>query len=86
MKFIREPKRPKTKEVYYFNLKLIVPEATKYISVDQDGEIIVWMDVPKPYIRLYTWGVEDWVGEVIECDLGQVDLEGIDWKTTLVEV
>jgi|AGFT01.1.fsa_nt_gi hypothetical protein len=85
MKLIREPKRQKMKTVQYFNLTLTVPEDTKYISVDQDGEIILWMDVVKPYVKLYHFNVSDWCGEVIEYDMGQVDLEEMDWKDSLRE-
>lgn len=86
MKLIRVPKQRLMKQIEYFGLTLNVPEEAKYISVDTDGEIIVWFGIYKPYVRMYTWDVEDWVGEVIEYDLGQVDLEGVDWRETLVEL
>lgn len=86
MKLIRVPEIRKTKQIEYFGLTLTVPDEAKYISIDQDGEIIVWFSIHKPYVRMYTWGVEDWVGEVIEFDLGQVDLEDLDWRETLVEL
>lgn len=86
MKLIRVPKQRLMKQIEYFGLTLNVPEEAKYISVDTDGEIIVWFGIYKPYVRMYTLDVEDWVGEVIEYDLGQVDLEGVDWRETLVEL
>lgn len=85
MKLIRLPNSPKMKTVQYFNLELIVPEDIKYISVDAEGEIILWFGVHEPYVRMYSWGVDDWVGETFDMDMGTVDLEGVDWRETLVE-
>lgn len=85
MKLIREPNTRAMKTVQYFNLELIVPEDIKYISVDSDGEIILWIGVHAPYVRMYTVGVDDWFGEIYDYDVGQVDLEGVDWRETLVE-
>lgn len=85
MKLTRVPKCNKFKSVQYFNLNLVVPEETKYITVDQDGVIIVWFGIEKPYIQQFDFQVLDWCGEMIEYDVGEVDLEGMDWKDTLVE-
>ena len=86
MKLIRLPNRRKMKTVQYFNLELIIPENIKYISVDQEGEIVLWFAVHEPYVRMYSWGVDDWVGEASDYDVGKVDLEGMDWRDTLVEL
>lgn len=85
MKLIRTLASRKMKTVQYFNLELIVPEEIAYISVDDIGEIILWLGVHTPYIRTYSWGEDDWVGEVFELDMGQVDLEGMNWRDTLVK-
>lgn len=85
MKLTRVPNSTKMKTVQYFNLELIVPEDIKYISVDSEGEIALWFGVYKPYVRMYSWGVDDWVGETCDMDMGTVDLEGVDWRDTLVE-
>lgn len=87
MKIIREPCDKKYKTVQYFDLSLKVPEETKYISVDASGEIILWMNVIKPFIEMFLYDDgEGWTGEVIEYYVGHVDLEGMDWKDTLKEV
>jgi hypothetical protein len=70
------------KTVDYFGLSLVVYESTKFLATTDAGEVLQSQFKPEldPYIGwLYDW--EDYYVHVVT-----VDLEGTDWKDTLVEV
>lgn len=85
MKFVRIANVIKLKEVQYFNLTLMVPEETRYISADEDGVLIPWFASPVPELISLILK-DDWCGEEIDYDLGTVDLEGLDWRGTMVDI
>ena len=67
------------KEVDYHGLKLTVPERCKFIASDADGE--TWSYGTKPDEYDEAWGyVKD------SYCIGPLDLEGMDWKETLIEI
>lgn len=79
--------KPKyTKEVEYFGMKVIVPDDAKWLSATESGEIIAHTCISKPaeinscgfYI-----GTESYKDHYVT---GGIDLNGIDWKETLMEI
>ena len=69
-----------TKPVYYFGLNLEVPEWTKYIAVDEFGNLYCFDDENKP------WQTRDglWDSDGKQEILAKVKLEGADWNLTLM--
>lgn len=76
-------KQKYTKEVEYFGVKFMVPEDTKWMCTTRKGEVCAWQHSDKPYFLSSGFFVSNACGEVI---VGGVDLNGIDWKDTLVEI
>jgi hypothetical protein len=71
-----------SKTVDYFGLKLIVDKDTNYLTTSPEGSVIASFGVPEldPTLGwMYDWGTYTTV-------VAEVDLEGVDWKDTLVEV
>jgi hypothetical protein len=77
MKLLKE-----LKPVTYFGINLLVPQWTKFIATDQDGLIYAYEG--RPVTGLFY----DWVNEYGDNaeHIERADLEGMDWKQTLVEV
>jgi hypothetical protein len=67
------------KEVDYHGLKLTVPERCKFIASDADGE--TWAYESSPTLHHLYWDYCTY-GYCI----GPLDLEGMDWKETLIEI
>lgn len=70
------------KTVNYFGIQLTVSQDTKYLVTTRDGDIIASEQMPMFYDDLgwcYDWG--EWCTKI-----AKVDLEGMDWKYTLMEV
>ncbi len=70
------------KTVNYFGIQLTIRPDTKYLVVTKFG--FVWASEQRPMFDddlgwCYDW--ELWADQVAE-----VDLEGMDWKDTLMEV
>lgn len=71
-----------SKTVDYFGLKLIVDKDTNYLTTSLEGSVIASFCVPELDHTLgwmYDWGTYTTV-------VAEVDLEGMDWKDSLVEV
>jgi hypothetical protein len=69
------------KKVIYFGIELMVPDYTKYLAVDEDGRLHGYKgDV------VYIGGIEFYGSYSDDFFIGIVDLEGMNWKETLVEV
>lgn len=69
-----------TKTVKYFGITLEVPRDVKYLAVDGDGRLYSYQNKPENNIALDFWY------DSAECYLvGEVDLEGQDWRETLRE-
>lgn len=69
-----------TKDVEYFGLTLAVPRWTSFIATDSDGKVYAYQWKPSR-------GVESWHSHGLDVQaLGQVELEGIDWASTLVHM
>lgn len=68
-----------TKEVEYFGVKLMVPENTKYLATSLYGTVLASEVAMKT--GLCTWGSDSAIYTVCV-----VDLNGIDWRDTLVEI
>ncbi len=66
--------KPEKKKVDYFGIEFELPKYFKgYIRTHDDGMVFA--------------SELDWQGEFVSSEfLGIVDLEGMDWKDTLVEV
>lgn len=77
---------PKYKEVDFHGNKLTVPNDVKHLAANGDGEIVGFDDKPEPswgrFWELFSEG--DYHDQGLF--LGYVDLEGMDWRDTLVEV
>lgn len=74
-----------TKPVKYFGLYLNVPYTANYIATDEDG--MVWCYDNKPEINKFysdCWTYRGYDNNFIE--IAEVDLEGMDWKDTLMEI
>ena len=69
-----------TKLVYYFGLSLEVPDWTKYIAVDSYNNLWVLGDDNRP------WKTEGgfWDTDSKQECIALVDLEGLDWKDSLM--
>jgi hypothetical protein len=68
------------KTVNYFGIYLIVPDEKGWLTTDSDGSVY-WYDT-KPVKDGYEWG-GDYGSMIFIC---KVDLEGMDWKNSLMEV
>lgn len=79
MKFIGEKARHKT--VLYFGIALFITSDIKWIAVDEDGSL--WGFSVKPILCEASHDWSHFNGFSIE--LGDVDLEGMDWRDTLRE-
>lgn len=74
----------------FHGIELEVPGATRYLAADSRGYVTAYA-VCKPRIVTLICGRECWWGidNCLENTLGEValvDLEGMDWRTTLVDV
>jgi hypothetical protein len=70
------------KEVNYFGVKLAVDTTVKYLATVEMGNVFAF--VKKPDLDLDLGWLCDW--EDFSICVATVDLEGMDWKDTLVEV
>ena len=67
------------KEVDYHGLKLTVPERCKFIASDADGETWAYELNPKSFPLHWGYIKNGYC-------IGALDLEGMDWKETLIEI
>lgn len=75
-----------TKEVEYFGMKLLVPDDAKWLSATESGGVIAHTCIIKP-ARINSCGF--YIGTESYKDhyvTGGIDLNGIDWKDTLMEI
>ena len=63
--------------VEYHGIRLAVPEGTKYIATDEDGAVYAYVDEP------LALGTLAWTAHFYT-EVGRADLEGMDWKDTLM--
>lgn len=75
----------RTKEVLVFGKKLIVPTFSKYITVDEDGSVFGWGDLPIRFNFGY-WEPEG--GSFYNnVGLGKIKMKPeYNWTTMIVEV
>lgn len=80
---------PKKKKIVYFGIEIVVPIWAKFIATEDDGAVLVFESKPvvmdesdKPY-GLVIWNNPD--ADEFE-KVATVDLEGMDWKQTLVAI
>ncbi len=72
-----------TKPVVYFDITLNVDKRVEWLATDENGEVYgYWHDVPEYHDDEWDNGYDYGVTDVICC----VDLEGMDWKETLMEI
>lgn len=77
----------RTKQVEYFGMMLDIPETAKYLACDDSGELYAYESKPLKSTRP---GSEFWKPDYRATEntasfhIGYVDLEGMDWKDTLV--
>ena len=81
---------PEQKKVTYFGIDIMVPVWGKFIVTEDDGVVLVFKSKPEPldesnkkYYGLVIWSDPD-ANDFVE--VARVDLEGMDWKETLVEI
>lgn len=83
MRLIKNYCRKKT--VQYFGLEIQVPEDTIYIATDEDGVVMAFEALPQEFFG-------DWLciknshGKSNNVMVARVDLEGFDWRQTVVNV
>jgi len=70
----------KDKKINYFGIELYIYHEVEYLTTDQDGEVTAHYDKPVCCHELYYWHSEN------EWHICNVDLEGMDWKETLMEL
>jgi len=63
---------------------ILVSRWHKWAAVDKNGEVWVYCNLPYPD-EDGTWEIESG-SPYNEIGLGEVDLEGVDWKSTLIRV
>lgn len=73
-----------TKEVEYFGNKLDVPEWVRWLATDQDGTVYGFEYEPT-LMDIETKWTSYWEDDNF-CEMAEVDLEGMDYKQTLVKV
>lgn len=69
------------KEVNFFGLELMVYSRAKFICCDADGGVYSFDDKPKADLKQNLW-----LGTLNTNWVAEVDLEGMDWRETLVEI
>lgn len=74
-----------SKEVSYFGITLHIPLTCNFVSTDKSGEVFAWQDEPYLCANTYYWGGNTWE-ENPYIWIAVVDLEGLDWTKTLVEI
>lgn len=73
-------KQKYTKEVEYFGMKILVPDNAKFIATTSYGSVLT-CDSPMHLLG------QNWNSELSSITVvGFADLNGIDWKDTLVEI
>lgn len=75
---------PATKAVEYFGLTINVPIDTRYLATDADGEVWSFEFAPTPETDMWNWWAAG--SENTSDHVANVDLEGLDWRETLVEL
>lgn len=72
------------KTIDYFGVELVVPDYG-WLAVDEQGDVGWFEDEPET-VNFFGYG--EWSGAVESgyASLCKVDLEGIDWKETLMEI
>lgn len=81
---MNEPKVMKskyTKEVEYFGMKVLVPDDTRWLSTTMNGTLFAHCSKTAPSERVCFH-----VGSDSHAVMGGVDLNGIDWRETLMEI
>lgn len=76
-----------TKEVEYFGMKILVPDDAQWLSATVCGVVVAHMRSDKKPDPIYSIGL--YIGCAAKEDvyvMAGVDLNGIDWKDTLVEI
>lgn len=72
----------------YHGLKVEIPAYVTAIAADADGVLVGYKNVPKPDNFMFNGNApgEIWVDDKAEdmYVIGIVDLEGLDWKESLV--
>jgi len=75
------------KDVTYFDIPLNIPKQIKYLATDADGMVWGYEDKPRAIEGVGVL-VSQWVNatdrpQVVK--IGEVDLQGLDWRDTLRE-
>lgn len=70
------------KTVDYFGVMLAVGDNIRYLATTKDGDVIAFDQKPARHMEL------GWLSacESFIVSIAKVDLEGMDWKDTLMEV
>jgi len=70
------------KSVNYHGINVIVPANTRWLATDSDGYLGIYTDqYCEPTLKNRVW--DNGYEYIFIC---QVDLEGMDWKDSLMEV
>jgi len=70
------------KTVNYFGIQLVVSQDTKYLVTNSEGHVIASEQKPEfDYKNGWCYDWDEWITKIT-----RVDLEGMDWKDTLMEV
>ncbi len=71
------------KKIDYFGVELTIDGRTNFVATDDDGEVYQYLIRPNFDKYMGVWGSNN-PNEVVR--LCAVDLDGMDWKETLMEV
>lgn len=73
-----------SKKVNYFGFIIIIPWFANYLAVDQDGTLNAFQNKPELNEEGFFW----WTDPTCEQfqQVAVVDLEGMNWKETLIKV
>lgn len=90
MKFVSQDWAPQTKVVDFHGVSLTVPEGTRWLTASSYGRVVAW-GIEKPHLgstvfHKHCFWDNDPYGEGWQEEIGRVDLEGKNWKDTLVEL
>lgn len=75
-----------TKDVNFFGVTLTIPDCVDYLACDKNGTVWGYEELsPNISHRHGKWFAQD-VEDYDYYEIAHVDLEGLDWTQTLIEV
>ena len=80
-----------TKVALFHGVEFEVPGGTQYMTASSHGRVVAWGGGQKPYLgstvfhKNCYWDIDPYE-DGWQVEVGKVDLEGMPWKDTLIEL